>query len=120
MRRQNISFADHARQYDPKGAHIKPSIVFELFDYQQEALRAWQQAEQRGVIVLPTGAGKTVVALKAISLAERPALIVVPTLILAVSKSPALGDEIPEEIPVVWFAKRLRAAAVLERAELML
>jgi superfamily II DNA or RNA helicase len=30
--------------------------------YQREALAAWQKAGGRGVVVLPTGAGKTLVA----------------------------------------------------------
>ena len=50
-----------------------------LRDYQEKAVAAWQRAGQRGVVVLPTGAGKTLVALKAISLAA-PAIVVVPTL----------------------------------------
>jgi superfamily II DNA or RNA helicase len=48
--------------------------------YQTEALDAWTQAGGRGVVVLPTGAGKTALALMAIArLGVRP-LIVVPTL----------------------------------------
>ncbi len=35
-------------------------------DYQQEAIIAWEQAGRRGSIVLPTGAGKTFVAIQAI------------------------------------------------------
>jgi superfamily II DNA or RNA helicase len=48
--------------------------------YQEEALTAWQKAERRGVVVLPTGAGKTLVAMLAISIANTTALICVPTL----------------------------------------
>lgn len=51
----------------------------ELRDYQREALEAWMH-ERRGVIVLPTGAGKTMVAIAAISELACPTLIVVPTL----------------------------------------
>ncbi|MGQ9720787.1 MAG: DEAD/DEAH box helicase family protein [Candidatus Jordarchaeum sp.] len=56
------------------------SIKTELRDYQEDALNAWLDAGRRGVIVLPTGAGKTILALKAISLISEPTLIVVPTL----------------------------------------
>ncbi|MEM1646421.1 MAG: DEAD/DEAH box helicase family protein [Ignisphaera sp.] len=56
---------------------IRDSI--KLRDYQQRALEAWLK-EKRGVIVLPTGAGKTLIALKAISILKVSSLIVVPTI----------------------------------------
>src|SRR5216110_3299057 len=40
----------------------------EPHDYQEQALKAWQQAQMRGSIVLPTGAGKSFIALRAIHL----------------------------------------------------
>ncbi len=48
--------------------------------YQQEALAAWVEASARGVVVLPTGAGKTVLALTAIARLRLRTLIVVPTI----------------------------------------
>ncbi len=50
--------------------------------YQQAALAHWRIAGQRGVIALPTGSGKTLVALAAIAELGVPALIVVPTCVL--------------------------------------
>ena len=50
------------------------------YDHQREALEAWQKAGQRGVVVLPTGAGKTFVAQLAVASVQRSALIVVPTI----------------------------------------
>ena len=55
------------------------SVKTVLRDYQEKALAAWHRAGRRGVVVLPTGAGKTIVALKAIA-QEAPAIVVVPTL----------------------------------------
>ncbi|MCW4052545.1 MAG: DEAD/DEAH box helicase family protein [Candidatus Bathyarchaeota archaeon] len=52
----------------------------QLRDYQEEALRAWLRAGKRGVVVLPTGAGKTIVAMAAISYVNAPTIIVVPTI----------------------------------------
>jgi superfamily II DNA or RNA helicase len=52
----------------------------ELRPYQKEALSKWRRARMRGVLVLPTAAGKTFIALKAISLLKSQTLIVVPTL----------------------------------------
>ncbi|MGC9111904.1 DEAD/DEAH box helicase [Acidilobus sp.] len=54
-------------------------FVGQLRPYQQEALDAWSKNNNRGVIVLPTGAGKTVVAIAAIAAANVKTLIVAYT-----------------------------------------
>jgi superfamily II DNA or RNA helicase len=51
----------------------------ELRPYQQEALDRWLP-EKQGVLVLPTGAGKTYVGMQAIDAVNAPAFVVVPTL----------------------------------------
>jgi superfamily II DNA or RNA helicase len=48
--------------------------------YQDDALAAWLAADGRGVVVLPTGAGKTVLALMAIDRLKLRTLVVVPTI----------------------------------------
>jgi superfamily II DNA or RNA helicase len=48
--------------------------------YQREAVDAWLRARGRGIVVLPTGAGKTVVAYHAIAQLGVRTLIVVPTI----------------------------------------
>jgi superfamily II DNA or RNA helicase len=48
--------------------------------HQQEALSAWKRANRQGVVVLPTGAGKTLVAHLAMQATPRSTLICVPTL----------------------------------------
>ncbi|MCL2172137.1 MAG: DEAD/DEAH box helicase family protein [Candidatus Bathyarchaeota archaeon] len=57
---------------------LKSSI--ELRGYQDEALDKWSSAGRRGVLVLPTAAGKTFIALRAVDLLQVQTLIVVPTL----------------------------------------
>ena len=52
----------------------------ELREYQNEALDKWSRAGKKGVLVLPTAAGKTFIALKAIAKLQVQTLIVVPTL----------------------------------------
>src|SRR5918912_1020556 len=52
----------------------------EPYAYQLEALAAWEQAGRRGSIVLPTGAGKTFVAIEAIRRVNRSTLVVAPTI----------------------------------------
>jgi len=76
-----IPYEDRARRYEelPAGARVQR----EPRSYQREALEAWRRARGRGVVVLPTGAGKTQVAVMAIHDKRRSALVVVPTLDLA-------------------------------------
>jgi superfamily II DNA or RNA helicase len=52
----------------------------ELRPYQEEALAAWRAASKRGVVVLATGAGKTLVGAGAIAEVGEPTLILVPTI----------------------------------------
>jgi superfamily II DNA or RNA helicase len=51
----------------------------ELRPYQQAALLAWRSAGSRGLLVLPTGSGKTRIACAAMALADSRALCLVPT-----------------------------------------
>jgi superfamily II DNA or RNA helicase len=62
----------------PPLEQVKSSI--ELRDYQNKALENWRRAGNRGVLVLPTAAGKTFIALKAIDVLKTQTLIIVPTL----------------------------------------
>lgn len=57
-----------------------PLLALSPRPYQREALARWLEAEGRGVVVLPTGAGKTVVALMAIEALAARTLVVVPTI----------------------------------------
>ena len=50
-----------------------------LRDYQKKALEQWL-LQRKGVVVMPTGSGKTVLALKIIERVNSPVFIVVPTL----------------------------------------
>ena len=48
--------------------------------HQQTAFDAWRAAGYRGVTALPTGSGKTILAVMAIARLKRPALVLVPTI----------------------------------------
>ncbi|MUW15735.1 DEAD/DEAH box helicase [Halorubrum sp. CBA1125] len=52
---------------------------YDLREYQADALAAWREADDRGVLELPTGAGKTVIAIRAMVELGVPTLVVVPT-----------------------------------------
>ncbi|QUY42143.1 DEAD/DEAH box helicase [Acaryochloris marina] len=68
---------DQAKSYET--LELTPSLQMEPYRHQQEALDAWQQ-ERRGVVVLPTAAGKTYLAQLVIQATQRSTLITVPTL----------------------------------------
>ena len=57
-----------------------PRVHREPRPFQAEAVAAWRSTEGRGVVVLPTGAGKTHVAIMAIDAVRRSTLVVAPTL----------------------------------------
>jgi len=78
LRDRAVEVTDDARRY--QNLTLAPIVRHEPFPYQTEALAAWQRHRFRGVIVLPTGAGKTYVATLAILSRQRSTLVVVPTL----------------------------------------
>src|SRR2546421_971124 len=76
--RQQIAFSDQARAYDKFDFPTK--LLFEPRPYQTQAIKEWRRAERCGVVILPTGAGKSLVAQMAIELCGRSTLVVVPTI----------------------------------------
>src|SRR4051812_8019401 len=50
-----------------------------LRSYQEAALNGWELAGRRGVVVLPTGSGKTLLALAAMARTGATTLCLVPT-----------------------------------------
>src|SRR3712207_5401257 len=68
--------------------------------YQKEALAAWRRGDLRGVVVLPTGAGKTAIAVQAIERVGRSALVVVPTLALLKQWYSILSDAVGASVPI--------------------
>jgi superfamily II DNA or RNA helicase len=78
LRRQNIAYEDSARQYQPTPWPLRTSR--DPFPHQTEALDVWWNAGGRGIVVLPTGTGKTFLAVLAIHKAGRPTLVITPTI----------------------------------------
>lgn len=77
LKEKNVDYEDLVLNLLPLGQ--LPKIKVKLRDYQKEAIESWSQ-EKMGSIVLPTGAGKTIIGLKIIEMINSPTLIVVPTL----------------------------------------
>ncbi|MBI3722743.1 DEAD/DEAH box helicase [bacterium] len=78
LRALGVPLEDRARAYEQ--LERLPAPAREPRSYQAEALAAWKKASRRGVVVLPTGSGKTFLAVLAIRDAARSALVCVPTI----------------------------------------
>ncbi len=76
--REKLPCIDEARNY--------ATITLALSDarqpryYQQEALDAWMGQRRRGIAVLPTGTGKSFLAMMAMVKCQRSTLVVAPTI----------------------------------------
>ena len=70
--------ADDARRYTELATGAR--VHRDPRPYQTEALAAWRAQRGRGVVVLPTGSGKSHVAILAIDDKRRSTLVVAPTL----------------------------------------
>ncbi|MFQ5859360.1 MAG: DEAD/DEAH box helicase [Anaerolineae bacterium] len=88
-------------------------VALSLYDnrephpYQAEALQAWLAADRWGSVVLPTGAGKTFLALRAIAHSAVSTLVVVPTLDLLHQWYARLENAF--EMPIgVWYGQEKR------------
>jgi superfamily II DNA or RNA helicase len=112
----------------PRPRLVPPSGVRQvtLRPYQHAALVAWRRAGRRGVVVLPTGAGKTRVALAAIAATRTPCLVLVPTRALLAQWVEALteiydgpvgrfgdGERVLAPLTVATFASAYRHMAVI-------
>ncbi|MFO0877134.1 MAG: DEAD/DEAH box helicase family protein [Gemmataceae bacterium] len=74
----NLAYVDQARSYQKTPWPLRTSR--DPFPHQREAIDAWMRHRSQGVVVLPTGTGKTFVAILAIHRSERPSLVIAPTI----------------------------------------
>ena len=100
LRASGLAHRDEARAYGVLGP-FAGVWRHEPFPYQREALTAWEAGGSRGVVVLPTGAGKTFVATLAIDRRARSTLVVVPTLDLMQQWYDVLSASFPVPVGVV-------------------
>jgi superfamily II DNA or RNA helicase len=78
--REKIPFSDNARGWENKSTEWKLKIDWQPHWYQTEALQTWWGTGRRGLVILPTGTGKTFLGALVIQKVSRPTLVVVPTL----------------------------------------
>jgi len=77
LKNNNIKY--DAKVFDLPQGYFEVIKHVSLRDYQYEAIDAWDK-EKRGIVVVPTGAGKTYIALAIMAYLKVPTLIVVPTI----------------------------------------
>ena len=108
LERSGFDFDDDVLDLLPC-TELESSVV--LRDYQNQALDAWTDNDKCGIIVLPTGSGKTVVGIKAISMLNTPTLVVAPTLDLVDQWRTRLKKEFKTEVGILgggeWDLKAL-------------
>jgi superfamily II DNA or RNA helicase len=78
LRTNLLPYHDEARAYEPTPWSLRTSR--DPFPHQTEALEAWWTNGARGIVVLPTGSGKTHLAILAIQRSGRPTLVITPTI----------------------------------------
>ncbi|GMV17774.1 MAG: DEAD/DEAH box helicase [Polyangiaceae bacterium] len=88
-----------------------------LRPYQKGALFAWTLADRRGLVVLPTGAGKTRVAVAALAELRLPALIVVPTRALLAQWHAELSRVCPEPVGIWGDGERVNGTVTVATFE---
>ena len=87
-------------QRAPFALETSPQLRLTPRSYQREAVDAWLREGARGVVVLPTGAGKTVVAFDAIAQLAVRTLVVVPTIELLRQWRAGLAEHLG--LPLEW------------------
>ena len=75
-----VSFLPAEEARAPYALPFTAHLALTPRSYQREAVDAWLRARGRGIVVLPTGAGKTVVAYHAMAELGVRTLVVVPTI----------------------------------------
>jgi superfamily II DNA or RNA helicase len=80
FKRNKIDYVDRVRNYIIPLNRNQFKETYELRDYQKEAWKRWIIHGMKGCIILPTGAGKTIIALHAILKTNASTLVIAPTL----------------------------------------
>jgi superfamily II DNA or RNA helicase len=104
LHRRGSPYEDQARGYAPLDRPHRTARVAR--SYQTDAVAAWKAAGRRGIVVLPTGAGKSFVAELCIADADRSALVVAPTLDLVAQWQRALQRAFGDPIGVLGGGER--------------
>ncbi len=78
LRQQDAEYDNTAPRYNKLSLSLNSPL--QPHPHQQESLEGWQRHHGRGVVVLPTGSGKSQVGLMAMAHTNRSTLVVAPTI----------------------------------------
>ena len=78
LEQSELDYVDNVPNFLP--APILQMKDLKLRDYQKQAIENWEKSSMTGCVVLPTGAGKTAIGIKAIEKANTSTLVIVPTI----------------------------------------
>lgn len=96
LHQQGLPFDDQAKAFQP--IHFPRKQPIALRPYQEDAAQAWKSQQKWGTVCLPTGTGKTILAVHLILETGRPTLIHVPTIDLMHQWYQVLRQWIDDEI----------------------
>jgi superfamily II DNA or RNA helicase len=80
LQNSGIQYEDNVMELIPIQTLRIENINLSLRPYQKKAIENWITAGKKGCMILPTGSGKTIIAIKLIEIINSSTLIVVPTL----------------------------------------
>ncbi|MCL1946931.1 MAG: DEAD/DEAH box helicase [Chitinivibrionia bacterium] len=75
---EKIEFEDNAKLFEKQNFVLRDALSPR--PHQSQAIQSWRENDSKGVVVMPTGSGKSFVARLAISMINRNTLVVAPTL----------------------------------------
>lgn len=99
--RDKLPYTDEARGWANEPAGFKLNAERAARDYQLAAVNGWMKAGRRGVVVMPTGTGKTFTAFLCIEKIGRPTIVVTPKIDLMIQWARELEQSFGVEVGMV-------------------
>ncbi len=104
-RGRGLTLRDEVAVWEPVDVETDPDRP--LREYQEAALWAWKRVGSRGIVCLPTGSGKTRVAVEAMCRSGVSTLVLVPTKVLLAQWRRVLADRVSGEVGQVGDGLRM-------------
>jgi superfamily II DNA or RNA helicase len=99
--REKIPYVDTARGWENKPTGWRLNSARTPRPYQLEAVAKWAEGGRRGVVVMPTGTGKTFTSFLCIEKVSRPTLVVTPKIDLMIQWAREMEEAFSVEVGMV-------------------